>query len=160
MFAEEFHLNESICSYISIVSPIRVFGLRCFEFERQIRWTLCQKPDQSFNKTSPMLLPLNISFPAYDHQNSFSACSSQYTHNFLSCEFNIACKVFEYMMEYPIPNQNTTNKEGTPWSVKMFKCEKYGETVHYTLMCDFRRDCTDGSDETRCQKRERARIQV
>jgi hypothetical protein len=55
---EDFHLNDSICSYVSIVSPIRVFGLSCFE--PMMKWALCQKTAQSFNKTSSLLLPLNF----------------------------------------------------------------------------------------------------
>ena len=34
--------------------------------------------------------------------------------------------------------------------VEMFVCEKYGETVHFTHVCDFKPHCTDRSDESFC----------
>jgi hypothetical protein len=35
-------------------------------------------------------------------------------------------------------------------TVAQFACEDDSATVHYSLLCDFRRDCADGSDETFC----------
>jgi hypothetical protein len=36
-------------------------------------------------------------------------------------------------------------------SVKMFACERGFQTVHYSLVCDFKEDCDDSSDEAFCQ---------
>ena len=38
-------------------------------------------------------------------------------------------------------------------SVEMFHCHQYGGTIPYTLVCDFRKDCADGSDEDPCKHR-------
>jgi hypothetical protein len=33
----------------------------------------------------------------------------------------------------------------------MFECDAGLHTVHYTLVCDMRKDCMDGTDESWCQ---------
>jgi hypothetical protein len=35
-------------------------------------------------------------------------------------------------------------------SVEMYECHTLADTIPYTLACDFKRDCQDGSDETHC----------
>ena len=34
--------------------------------------------------------------------------------------------------------------------VEMFQCGTLGQTLHYTLVCDFRKDCANGADENFC----------
>ena len=35
--------------------------------------------------------------------------------------------------------------------VEMFTCEHSTQKIHYTLVCDFRQDCSDASDENFCE---------
>jgi hypothetical protein len=53
------------------------------------------------------------------------------------------------------PAQSSEQSGAGLVSVAMFECYSLGETVPYTLVCDFRRDCQDGSDETHCTHQSR-----
>ena len=42
----------------------------------------------------------------------------------------------------------------TLMSFDMFQCHEFGGAIPYTLVCDFREDCVDRSDEIFCRHKE------
>jgi hypothetical protein len=86
----------------------------------------------------------------------FIDCASHFSHSFLSCDPKSYC-VSRHASQCAIPingTQTPTWSQPSRVFTPMFRCDLYGDVVPYTLVCDFRRDCSDGSDETRCQHRE------
>ena len=49
-----------------------------------------------------------------------------------------------------IENDEEDSKDLFTMETAMFQCEESSETIHYTLVCDFREDCDRGSDEKWC----------
>jgi hypothetical protein len=102
-----------------------------------------------------------------------------FTHAFLACDTHADCAQDSFILSCTLHHNNyllqenasdTTMKlrqtdvdraHGQPYnspndntqavSVKMFAFERGFQTVHYSLVCDFKEDCPDSSDEAFCQ---------
>ncbi|KAL8613524.1 hypothetical protein ACOMHN_007567 [Nucella lapillus] len=87
-------------------------------------------------------------------------CPSNHTiHVFLLCDPESHCRIQQ------IPTRfctffNTTNQQSarmvnsagvTSLSYPMFPCEEGTATVQHSMVCDFRQDCPDNSDESFCE---------
>ena len=76
--------------------------------------------------------------------------------SFLSCRYTFITEVSE---QNPNDDENSNDllsdhlsddvvhKTMTSLEVPMMTCDDGVETLPYTLVCDFRKDCSDGSDE-------------
>ncbi|KAK7474678.1 hypothetical protein BaRGS_00034102 [Batillaria attramentaria] len=73
--------------------------------------------------------------------NQFAKCPANHsTHNFLLCDKHSACWLDE---------SGDCTAAVTPLPPS-FSCADQIERVPYTLVCDYRKDCSDESDETFC----------
>ena len=142
---------------------------------------LCERRVQS--KHSAPSLPVkfpkrNESFDALrqSHPSLVMCPAGHMVHAFLACDAQSSCGVNQSLgrcqvvtMDFRMKHtdyrhgrtlqgesRDTESKpEGnTLMSVDMFQCHEYGGTIPYTLVCDFREDCVDRSDETFCRHRE------
>ncbi|KAL8618516.1 hypothetical protein ACOMHN_000661 [Nucella lapillus] len=93
-------------------------------------------PEESLNTTT-----LSLSVPSRWKTEGLWLCRhGQRTHTFLACDLAANCS-----------NLNTEACIGffSP-HMPVFTCRNQVGSVPYTLVCDFRRDCCDGSDEDFC----------
>ncbi|XP_076464215.1 uncharacterized protein LOC143296263 [Babylonia areolata] len=104
-------------------------------------------------KTSVDFPVLSLPWPHFYSQNrSYIPClDGHVTHDFLYCDEKSAC-----MHENNVKNCRLYNARGTRQqpgdsgsTVAMFPCTD-GSTLPYTLVCDFKDDCWDASDESFC----------
>ena len=109
--------------------------------ERTLNISLSRASWITFNKTKTLLV----------------ACSKGHvTHTFLSCDLESRC-VDRHAARCPVANvsSNITQRsdpgQRSGQSVAMFTCEDDVTTFDYTLVCDFRHDCRDQSDESFCK---------
>ena len=79
---------------------------------------------------------------------SIAICpESHVTHSFLSCDPESRCG--ERACFFEIERENLTD-EHPAYTVALYMCS-FGDTeVSYSLLCDFRQDCADNSDEAFC----------
>ena len=109
--------------------------------ERTLNISLSRASWITFNKTKTLLV----------------ACPKGHvTHTFLSCDLESRC-VDRHSARCPVANvsSNITQRsdpgQRNGQSVAMFTCEDDATTFDYTLVCDFRHDCRDQSDESFCK---------
>ena len=96
-------------------------------------------------KQDSILLP-NITFALTGQKQNLTKCSNgQVTHSFLSNDPHYECK--DKMILPCTFSSCSTNM--TPLSV--FKCDNGDIRLSYTLVCDFRPNCKDKSDESFCK---------
>lgn len=101
----------------------------------------------------------------------YLACPKAHlTHAFLSCDTANDCEATHQVTTCPYPGNrpvaastvvpgDTAAEENTRGSMTAatttlfptFQCVESGEQVHFTQVCNFWNDCTDGSDESFCQ---------
>ena len=112
--------------------------------------------------------PMQVSFPVIKDASKILAATNQsltpcpgghVTHDFLSCDPDSRCGAAVYPSTCVVsPLDDVTlraaptaaaGKEGAS-RTETFLCEGSEKTVHYSLACDFRSDCPDGSDEAFC----------
>ncbi|KAK7480568.1 hypothetical protein BaRGS_00028144, partial [Batillaria attramentaria] len=76
------------------------------------------------------------------------------THDFLSSDPGSECgAAVSLLTRCTLRNTETEGNLGTELNltVAMFTCDD-GNKLHYTLVCDFRKDCQDNSDEDFCER--------
>lgn len=92
-------------------------------------------------QSSSSLLPAR---PTVSKTRGFRHCPMGHsTHDFLSCDATSACLVHTY-------GSVTACLESVTSLPPFFTCNNGFESVPYTLVCDYRRDCDDNSDEDFC----------
>ena len=75
------------------------------------------------------------------------------TYNFLSCGSLNVCGLEEIVYSCRETESSSAVKQMTRTKlmpVTMFECREVTETISFTLLCDFIRHCSDGSDEDFC----------
>lgn len=88
----------------------------------------------------PPILSLD-SFSSPHNVMTITCPEGHVTQNFLSCDVASRCGATSYRKTCKVPGAGT---------VAMFTCSSAGETIPYTLVCDYRPDCLDESDEDFC----------
>ena len=79
------------------------------------------------------------------YQTHIQCPGRHYTHNFLACDVHSAC----WARTRGLAVECTAPMTPLPPS---FTCANQIERVPYTLVCDYRQDCADGSDENFCDR--------
>ena len=147
------HKQYEMCGALYNDKGLQVRLERCTD--RDITGCLCQVQVQQ-TQWSPVVFPV-MSFPfssvARRTSQSLVACfGGHVTHSILFCDPKSQCAMdYEYPKECRLPGV----ADGSDYVVTaMFVCDDATMTLHYTLVCDFREDCSDASDETFCIRRE------
>ena len=100
---------------------------------------MCEFPaEKSTSTTSAVVLPT----PTSAAPGTIRCPRGHVTHDFLSCDVDSQCGAKMPLMSCQIPGLST---------VDQFACDNGQEWIHYSLVCNFRQDCQDGSDESFCR---------
>ncbi|KAL8625090.1 hypothetical protein ACOMHN_030725 [Nucella lapillus] len=99
--------------------------------------------DDDDDSTSVFIPVPKSALNSSSHQGMFTVCPAGHvTHSFLSCDWQSSCWLADVVSggcQFP----------GRPLPPS-FRCRKGAEHVPYSLVCDFRPDCGDESDEAFC----------
>ena len=158
---------------------VLIVGCRTRKLARQnwsTQWTVCQTPVTRRGRTThhlpsttqPLSAATRHTWPSLASVSTTTAreglqwwpvtCPSGHlTHAFLACDVSTFCwagsKVtFNLLPElWALPTSQSCKPQVAMTSLPpSFPCESDGRRVPYSLVCDHRQDCADGSDETFC----------
>ena len=101
--------------------------------------TLCEKTKTAQQDPSTRGIQLDPAIFPFTSIPLANCSGRQRTHEFLACEPSSEC----------VPNPQS-QRVSSLCPRTLFTCQKNQEYVPYTLVCDCRHDCSDGSDEDFC----------
>ena len=154
-----------------IDAPYHVYYLLCGWVDINYRYYLCQKPDSKRDQRTQSLLPSDgqRTWPSLTKVNSTTnrqnttwwrpvVCPSEHlTHSFLACDVVTSCwaegdvTVSLHSQSWAVPTSQSCRALLVMASLPpSFSCQSKRQHVPYNVVCDHRRDCLDGSDETFC----------
>ena len=130
------------------------FTYECIVCERRARGSYSH---DSF----PMISKLwNTTLLVTRSSQPFIVCPDGHaTHGFLSCDPESRCGQEEYVTSCAFPKNEVVvavqegfgHSDAHTKAVAMYTCSNEAATLPYTLVCDFRNDCHDHSDEYFCK---------
>ncbi|KAK7503736.1 hypothetical protein BaRGS_00004859, partial [Batillaria attramentaria] len=143
MYAQ--HLAKPSCALVPAIHQDRLQPVACAA-STYVNYLLCEsdKPVNSTTTIMPTLSPGTRSTSQFLSEKGaqLTWCPGGHmTLDFLSCDPEAQCNFLQYATSCPL----TSGGE-----VPMFECDSISQTFHYTLVCDHRRHCADGSDENFC----------
>ena len=119
---------------------------------------VCEKPAETEG-----LVPEHTSAQFFGHHQSsfifqqrnqaFVTCTDGHvTHRFLSCDPQSHCggKICFFVNETMKVSNELIAAQHSLETIAMYSCTSGDTEVSYSLLCDFRRDCADNSDESFC----------
>lgn len=154
--------NRNTVTKFALCETVRSDGM-----EDRRRKAAVRLLETSFHKSSSFFRPntlITINLKSSSRHMSFILCPKQhFTHSFLACDTRNDCGHKYFVNHCPVFSnttglmtkqeedslllRQTQNTMGDAF-VSMFLCQDGVSRVHYTLVCDFRYDCQDKSDET------------
>ena len=160
--AHVFYEGEEVC-FSMYIHPFRpssseLTGRTCSMVRKDFYSIICEATvyDRNQNNSKSVHL-LKPPFGFRNGKVNFTKCpNGEMMHVFLSCYTHNACgQTPPHRCTFFSNTENTLgNSQGTRQfmtSVPVFTCRDGVIRLPYTLVCDFRHHCTDGSDETFCQ---------
>ena len=134
-----------------------------------VDWSVCQRPDTKPGHPTQLLsYTSQLTWPSLSKVNTTVArgrepwrlviCPDGHvTHVFLACDVSTFCwagrnVTFSLLPEsWALPTSQSCQVQLAMTSFPpSFPCRSEEQRVPYSLVCDHRRDCADGSDETFC----------
>ena len=110
------------------------------------------------SRPSLALVNSTVLGPHSQQWNKVACPAGHMTHTFLACDVSTSCwaegdTIFSLQPEtWALPtSQSCPMPLNVTSSPPSFPCDSAEWRVPYSLVCDHRRDCLDGSDETFCQ---------
>ena len=146
-----FNRDDELCAVVFYRRKFMIQFEKCKSAhkEKTVLNVICQYEAQK-RQTAKAVFPVT-SFPfqvsSATIQRFVSCYRGHVTHAILSCDYISQCQfVSKHLRECRLPVAGGSDH----FEMAMFECDDGKMTLHYTLVCDFRRDCEDSSDETFC----------
>ena len=163
------HRYMHVTNYRDMCASIQLKNLQRLQYTDCLKKSctsfLCER-ELDVNRKHPRKTPsvrlLNTSLDpvTYTHLHFVTCSDGHMVHDFLSCDADSYCGVARGALHCALKKRGTVvaggaqrnvNSDGEDMIfVEMFHCQQYGGTIPFTLVCDFRQDCADRSDEEPC----------
>ena len=149
--------QEKASYYFQLEGRGSAVGVHVVSHARSYHGVICEKPAQSihlFPTHSVEYFPDQLSMLAFQRSNqSLVICPGRHvTHAFLSCDAKRQCgqATCFFLNTTMRLSQVLPAAQRSVNIVAMYTCTGDDTEVPYSLLCDFRQDCADKSDESFC----------
>ena len=149
---EDYSLNQPFCSYVAIVPPFNIYIVPCSKL-MNLEWYFCETKIEE-NEVEKINLPpiINKIDNILDHL--YRCETGHFSQLAFACDPESQCISKNHLATCPIPKADGNDNDdmyGESISIELFPCETSGQTVQYSMMCDFRSDCFNSADEKYCE---------
>ncbi|KAK7492799.1 hypothetical protein BaRGS_00015937, partial [Batillaria attramentaria] len=132
------HVVKPTCSKFRYTDNDKLLAVGCSSLETDISGLMCESVKLSATPPQTPRFHLqngNISSIFFSEKTLVQCPDGHVVKDFLSCDLESKCGVQSYA---------TSCRTTEVGDIPMFTCSVGSQTVHYTLVCDHRRDCADG----------------
>ena len=148
---EDYSLNQPFCSYVAIVPPFNIYIVPCSKL-MNLEWYFCETQIEEKEVDKVRLQSSSSKVTLNEHGHLYKCELGHFSQLAFACDPESQCSSETHLATCTVQKgDGNDNDHIEAFSIQLFPCETSGQTVQYSMMCDFRSDCFNSADEKHCE---------
>ena len=139
---EDYSLNQPFCSYVAIVPPFNIYIVPCSKL-MNLEWYFCETYIEDKEVAKVRLQSSSSKVTLNGHGQLYKCELGHFSQLAFACDPESHCA-----SDTPLDICTVTKADVN--DIELFPCGTSGQTVQYSMMCNFRSDCFNSADEKHC----------